>query len=290
MPVITRGRRRARRVGDAAPAARPAVGGRERVVAAVGDGFAHGRPCRSRRCRPSMRRTVQRASTSADDPGTDSKRCTSMATRKSASSAVVCASRATRGVASSGAQVFRDGDAMPSASGEAQRLNSSSQTSLSLIVTTISGRSTTAGIATGPDDDRQRCRAAVAAGGGGAAQRVEARRRRRRASRPRAQTSCTSARRREAIDGVVISACGSCGLAPDQRLRVAFEVVGEHAQAARRAAELLHRVAQLRLARRAGTDEVGLGARQHPFSACAECAARIVERGLERGMTSVSKR
>ena len=179
-------------------------------------------------------------------PGTDSNRCTSMATRKSASNAAVCASSATRGVARRALRFSATASAMPSASGDAQRLNSSSHTSLSPIVTTISGRSTTAGMRHGPDGDRESgrrrapataarsaCRSATAATS--------------RSPRERDAASASAATRAE---WAVHLGGGSARLAPDQRLGMAFEVVGEHAQAARGARELLHRVAQLDLARR----------------------------------------
>ena len=96
------------------------------------------------------RRTVQTASSTADSPGVDSKRCTSMATRKSASALSVCGNSVTRGVPSSATRFSATTRAILSPSGDAQRLNSSSATWFGPVLTTICGRSTAAGTETGP--------------------------------------------------------------------------------------------------------------------------------------------
>ena len=143
-----------------------AVRGRQRVVALVGQRLrasSCGRPGLRRRrsvarCRrrPGARAIPARTRSAALRSRPDSRRPFPTSARAAS----------TRCVASAAARFSAVASAMASASGAAQRLNSSSQTSFSPTVTTISGRSTTAGIATGPTTIGHalpaRCRAAPA--------------------------------------------------------------------------------------------------------------------------------
>ncbi len=99
-----------------------------------------------------FRSTVQVASRSASVPGTDSKRCSSTATRYCASAAGIFGNELTCAAPSRPSRFCAITSERLSCSGAAQRLRSSSLTWFGPVLTTICGRSTSAGTDTGPTE------------------------------------------------------------------------------------------------------------------------------------------
>ena len=165
-----------------------------------------------------------------------------------ASALSVCGNSDTRGVPRSTTRFSATTRDRLFCSGDAQRLKSSSRTSFGPVLTTNSGRSTIDGIVTGPTAITR-----LDGWAGGAAVAVRpACRSATAGSHPAASRGDDDVRREMSAHHL---ARLLFELAANRHFRVTLEVFEEHAQAARRARELVQRVAQLLRRRRILAEE-----------------------------------